>query len=82
MKNETNTKQSEAMKTFWIENRDYMMAKRKNNAEEIKQKQGDKIRQHFKEHPEHAQAISDAQKIKWVKYKKALAYCIENKVVL
>jgi len=40
------------------------------------------IKQHYKEHPEHRKAISLAQKNKWVRYKKALEYCIQANINL
>ena len=82
MKNEKNTKLSNAMKLIWATDRERMMLPRKEQSKEIKEVQGAKIRQHFREHPEHRAAISDAQKHKWFKYKKALAYCINNNVNL
>jgi hypothetical protein len=80
MKSETNQKQSDSMKAFWKTNRSYMMGKRKQSEPEALILQGERIKQHFKEHPEHSKAISEAQKNKWQKYKKALAYCLNNNI--
>jgi len=80
MKSETNQKQSDSMKLFWKTNREYMIEKRKQTSEEARILQGQKIKQHFKEHPEHSRAISTAQKTKWVRYKKALSYCLNNNI--
>lgn len=72
MKSEANQKRSESMKRVWVDNREHMILSR---TSESKAKQSAKIKQHFLEHPEHRTAISVAQKKKWSKYKKALAYC-------
>jgi hypothetical protein len=75
VKNEKNTKLSNAMKLIWVNDRERMMKPRQEQSAEIKDKQGAKIRKHFADHPEHRAAISNAQKFKWVKIKKALEYC-------
>jgi hypothetical protein len=73
---------SDNMKEVWKKQRQQIMAKRKAKYPESKAIQSANIKKHFEEHPEHATAISVAQKIKWVKYKKALAYCVKNNISL
>lgn len=52
---------------------------KENTKHSIKSKQqaGKKIKAHFKKHPEHRQAISEAQKKRWTEYKNALRVCQE-----
>lgn len=64
--------QSELMKKTWKTKRTKMM---QNRTPEMYKKQGENIKKHFIEHPEHRTAISLAQKNKWQIYKKAMAYC-------
>ena len=82
VKSETNLKRSKSMKQHWLKNRDSMMLLRQAKAVESKEKAGSKIKQHFLDHPEHRASISVAQKIKWIKYKKAVKYCEQNGVEL
>jgi len=82
MNNEKNTKLSLAMKSIWLNERDRMMKPRQEQSREIKEIQSLKIKKHFVDHPEHRTAISNAQKVKWIKMKKALAYCDRNGVNL
>jgi hypothetical protein len=79
MKNE---KMSESMKKTWETNRNAIMFKRNLVANETKQKLSANIKKHFLEHPEHKIAISNAQKTKWAKYKKAVEYCKNNNIEL
>lgn len=48
----------------------------------MNQKSSESIKKHFKNHPEHKTAISDAQKNKWKKYKKAIQYCKDAGIIL
>lgn len=82
MKNEVNTKRSNSMKEIWATSKNKMMASRERNAVQIKAIQSEKIKKHYLEHPEHRTAISIAQKNKWVKYKKALTYCVNAGIKL
>ena len=75
MKSEANQKRSESMKQVWLNKREEMLSYQKSIPYSSKKLWSDKIKQHFVEHPEHRVAISNAQKSKWSKYKKALAYC-------
>ena len=70
-----NKKNSIALTRVWKEKRGDMMKNRLNQTPEQKEVHNQKIRQHFIVHPEHRTAISNAQKKKWAKYKKALQYC-------
>jgi len=71
-----------ALKKVWKERREELMEHRNNNKEQIKQLQHERIIEHFQKHPEHREAISLAQKQKWVKIGKALKYCKDNKINL
>jgi len=75
MKSTKNQKISNALIKVWKNRREDMMQPRIKNQDVIRQQQSERIKQHYKEHPEHRTAISQAQKHKWQTYKKALAYC-------
>lgn len=82
MKSEANQKRSESMKQVWLTKRKEMLNSRKLNKNKSKKLWSEKIKKHFKDHPEHRIAISNAQKKKWSQYKKALAYCKQAGIVL
>lgn len=75
-----NKKISKAMKKMWKNNREEIMEKR--SLPEFKLKQSKSIKKHFRTHPSHKKAISEAQKSKWAMYKKAVKYCKDNGIDL
>lgn len=72
MKSERNKKISEALKKTWKTKRNEMLSSR---TTETLKKQGESIKKHFQEHPEHRQAISKAQTKRWRKINNALTIC-------
>lgn len=72
MKSERNRKISEALKKTWKTKRNKMM---QNRTPEMYKKQGENIKKHFIEHPEHKIAISKAQTKRWRKINNALTIC-------
>lgn len=82
MKSEANQKRSESMKQVWSRKREEILNSREIKTSESRKLWSEKIKKHFKDHPEHRLAISNAQKNKWSQYKKALAYCKQAGIVL
>lgn len=73
---------SNALKKVWAERRDEIMKSRQIHKIDSREKASIAIKKHFNNHPEHRQAISLAQKNKWIKIKRALDYCKQNNINL
>lgn len=73
---------SNALKKVWAERRDEIMKSRQIHKLDSREKASIAIKKHYLNNVEHRLAISDAQKNKWIKIKKALDYCKQNNINL
>jgi len=73
---------SNALKKVWAERRDEIMESRLIHKLEASEKASIAIKKHYMNNVEHRLAISNAQKNKWIKIKRALDYCKQNNINL
>jgi hypothetical protein len=82
MSDERSQKISDSMRKVWEKKREEIMQKRELKSKETKQKQSEKIKEHYAKDTKHRVAISNAQKQKWARYKNAIKYCEDEGINL